>query len=303
MDTFESMRAFARVVELSSFAAAARSLALSPTMITKHVVHLEGRVGARLLNRTTRHVRPTEAGQAYYERCTELLTGIEEAENAAGAVTAEPRGTLRVTAPVEFGNAHLAPLIAQFLRRYPETALMLDFTNRFADIVEEGYDLAIRIAKTLDSTLVARKLATSRMHVVASPEYLQRRGKPRTPQALKDHDCLCFNVPVAWDEWAFAKDGESFTVKVKGRLLSTSSETLRHAASIGAGVSWLPSFVCGEDLRAGRLVSLFPQLGAVSLNVYALYPHRKFLSAKVRAFIDFLVEKLGGAPGADPWGG
>lgn len=301
MDTLESMRAFVRVVELGGFAAAARALSVSPAMVTKHVAHLEARMGARLLHRTTRHVRTTEVGRAYYERCVELLSGIEEAENAAGQGTAEPRGNLRVTAPVEFGNAHLAALCATYLQRQPGVSLMLDFSNRVVDIIEEGYDVAIRIAAKLDSALVARKLAASRMHVVASPRYLKQRGRPRTPQALAEHPCLCFAVPSAWDEWRFVRGGQATTVKVGARLVSTSSEALRRAAATGAGVSWLPSFVCGEDLRAGRLVSLFPEFDAGTLNVYALYAHRRFLPAKVRAFIDFLVGQLGDRPDADPW--
>jgi len=301
VDTLESMRAFVRVVELGGFAAAARSLGLSPAMVTKHVAHLESRTGARLLNRTTRQVRTTEAGQAYYERCVELMAGIEEAESAAGAATAQPRGTLRVTAPVEFGNAHLAGLAAQFMQREAAVTLMLDFSNRVVDIVEEGYDVAIRIAESLDTRLAGRKLATSRMHAVASPQYLRRHGRPRTPAALADRPGLCFAVPAPRDTWRFAREGRALKVAVNARLLSTSSEALRHAAGVGAGVAVLPSFVCGEDLRAGRLVSLFPDYDAGALGIYAVYPHRRLLAAKVRAFLDLLVERFGADPEADPW--
>lgn len=301
MDTIESMRAFARVVELGSFAAAARALDLSPAMVTKHVDHLERRTGARLLTRTTRHVRATEAGQAYYERCVALLAGIEEAETLAGADTAEPRGRLRLTAPVEFGNAHLAPLVGTFLERHAGIDLDLDFSNRVVDIVQEGFDLAIRVATSLDTALVGRRLATSRFHVVASPGYLARHGRPAAPTALAAHACLAFTVPTPRDEWRLTKDGETVAVSIAPRLRSTSSEALRLAACGGAGISWLPSFVCGGDLRAGSLVSLFPDHDAGSLGVYALFPHRRFLPVRVRLFLDFLAERLGGDPDADPW--
>jgi DNA-binding transcriptional LysR family regulator len=301
MDTVESMRAFVRVVELGSFAAAARSLALSPAMITKHVGHLESRTGARLLNRTTRQVRPTEVGAAYFDRCVAILAGIEEAENLAGADTAEPRGTLKITAPVEFGNAHLAPIAADFMERHPQIKLVLDFSNRIVDVVQEGYDVAIRVAQSLDTALIGRRLATSRFHVVASPRYLERHGRPERPEQLADHECLTFAVPAPWGEWRFARGGESTAVKINARMLSTSSEALRLAAKAGAGVSALPTFVCGPDLRDGTLVSLFPGYDAGALGIYALFLQRRFLPNRVRMFIDHLGARIGADADADPW--
>jgi DNA-binding transcriptional LysR family regulator len=301
MDTVESMRAFVRVVELGSFAAAARSLHLSPAMVTKHIGHLETRTGSRLLNRTTRQVRPTEIGQAYYDRCVALLAGIEEAENLAGIETAAPRGTLKVTAPAEFGNAHLAPIAAEFMQRHPGVSLTLDFSNRIVDLVQEGFDIAIRVARTLDTALVGRRLATSRFHVVASPQYLAAHGRPATPRDLADHACLTFAVPAPWDEWQFTRGGETSKVKMVPRLLSTSSEALRAAAKIGAGVSALPTFVCGADLRDGSLVSLFPDYDLGSLGIHALFLERRFMPARVRLFLDLLAERLGADAEADPW--
>lgn len=301
MDTLESMRAFARVVELGGFTAAARSLNISPAMVTKHIAHLEDRVGARLLNRTTRQVRPTDAGQDYLERCLALLAGIEEAESIAGAATRAPKGTLRVTAPVEFGNAHLAPLVTPFMQRYPDITLALDFTNRLVDLVQEGYDVAIRIAQTLDTGLIGRRLATSRFHVVASPAYLERHGRPPTPQAVAEHACLTFGLPTLWSEWPFARDGATTKVRIESRLISTSSEALRRAACEGAGISWLPTFVCGGDLRSGALISLFPAYDIGALGIYALYPHRQFLPVRTRAFLDFLAQQIGSDPDLDPW--
>jgi len=301
MDTIESMRAFVRVVELGSFAAAARSLNLSPGMVTKHVGHLEERTGARLLNRTTRLVRPTEAGAAYFERCTAILASVEEAESLAGEDTAIPRGTLKVTAPVEFGNTHLAPIAADFMQQHPQIKLVLDFSNRVVDLVQEGYDVAIRVAQSLDTALVGRQLAVSRFHIVASPRYLEKHGRPETPQALAEHACLTFAVPTSWDEWRFTRDGETTKVKISPRMLSTSSEALRLAAKTGAGLSALPTFVCGRDLRDGSLVSLFPDHDAGALGIYALYLQRRFLPNRVRVFLDFLTERIGSRDGADPF--
>lgn len=270
-------------------------------MITKHVAHLERRMAVRLLNRTTREVRPTAAGQAYYDRCLELLQAIEEAESAAGSDSAEPRGVLRVTAPVEFGNTHLAGLLAEFMRSHPDMTLLLDFNNRVVSMIEEGFDVAIRVARALDTGMIGRKLATSRFHVVASPHYLKRRGRPRDPQELAKHDCLCFAVPSPLSTWPFVNAGKHGNVKVTAKLLSTSSEALRLSAIAGSGVSLLPSFVCGEDLRRRRLVSLFADSDFGSLQIYAVYPHRRFLPARVRVFVDFLADHFGRDADADPW--
>ncbi len=301
MDTVESMRAFVRVVELGGFAPAARTLGISAGMVAKHVAHLEQRTGARLLDRTTRLVRPTDAGRRYHERCLSLLAGIEEAEALAGAEARELRGTLRVTAPTEFGNRHLAPLATSFLMAHPGLDLLLDFSNRVVDLVQEGFDLAFRVAPSLDTALVGRRLATSRFHVVASPDFLARHGRPEAPSRLADLPALAFSVPAMRDEWPFTRDGQQFRVAVRPRLVSSSSEALRLAARSGAGVSWLPSFVCGEDIADGSLVSLFPDHDAGSLGIWGLFPHRRLMPGRVRAFLDFVAEELGGDPAADPF--
>lgn len=303
MDTLKSMLAFVRVAESGSFSAAARNLHLSPAMVTKHVTYLENRIGARLLQRTTRHVRLTEPGQLYLERCLSILADVEEAESVAGADSVAPHGTLRVTSPVEFGNMHLAPLAARFMERHPGIDLMLDFSNRAVDVVQEGYDVAVRIASALDTSLIGRRLARSRFHIVASPDYLERHGRPSAPANLAGHPCLTFALPDVRDRWPFTRDGETTQVRVRPRLVSTSSEALRLAARSGAGVSWLPTFVCGRDLDDGSLVSLFPEYDAGSLDIHVLFPHRRFLPGKVRAFLDFLREQFGSDPDRDPWQG
>jgi DNA-binding transcriptional LysR family regulator len=296
------MRVFVRVVEAGGFAAAARDLHLSPAMVTKHVAHLEARTGARLLNRTTRRLHTTAAGQAYFERCAIILTEVEEAETEAGADSTTPRGTLRVTAPVEFGNDHLAPVAAEFLARHPGIDLVLDLSNRQADLVKEGFDLAIRVAREVDTALAGRCLALSRFHVVASPDHLARHGRPTAPEELAGRGCLVFGIPAPWTSWSFRRGETTATVRVAPRVTATSSAALLQAARAGVGISLLPSFVCGAALARGELVSLFPDHDLGALRVYALFPHRTLLPARVRLFVDLLVERTGRDPDADPWG-
>ncbi|MFZ2100494.1 MAG: LysR family transcriptional regulator [Oricola sp.] len=301
MDTVASMRAFVRVVELGGLSQAARDLAISPGMVAKHVANLEARTGARLLDRTTRSVRPTPAGQAYYDKALVILEGIDEAEGIARADTSELRGTLRLTAPVEFGQAHLAPLIAAFLTMHPRISISADFTNRKVDLVQEGVDLAIRIAAALDSSLIGRKLATSRFHVVASPDCVARHGAPETPGDLTELPTLSFSLPEPRLDWPWSAGGAEGKVRVNPRLLSSSSETLRLAAVAGAGFTWLPSFVCGRDVAEGRLVEVLPGFDWSALAIHALYSHRRFVPVRLRAFMEFIAKQLSDGPGSDPW--
>lgn len=301
MDTVASMQAFVRVVELGGISPAARALSLSPTMVAKHLAHLEDRTGARLLDRTTRSVRPTPAGQAYLERVTAILEVIEEAEGLAASDTSTLRGTLRLTAPVEFGQEHLAPLIVEFMARHPEVAVVADFSNRTVDLVQEGFDLAIRIASTLDTALVGRRLASSHFFVVASPACLDRVGRPQKPEDLARLPALSFASPAPRLDWPWRREGGRGAVRIAPQLLSTSSETLRRAAVAGAGFSWLPSFVCGRDIREGQLVPVLEDHDWGSLGLYALYPHRRFVPSRLRLFIDFVAKRLGGKAEGDPW--
>ena len=231
-----------------------------------------------------------------------LLSDVEAAENEAAASMAAPRGVLKVTAPIEFGNLYIAPLIPEFMNAYPDIDLNLDFSNRNVNIVEEGYDLAIRVARSFDTSLMGRRIALSRFHIVASPAYLQRHGWPETPDMLAGHACLSFGVPSPWDEWTLTRNGETKRVRVKSRLVSTSAETLLLAARGGTGITWLPSFICGQDLREGRLVSLFPDHYAGALEIYVLHPHRRFVPTKVRVLIDFLMGRFNADDREDPWG-
>lgn len=302
MDTLACMKTFVKVVELGSFSAAARQANLSPAMITKQVAHLETRIGARLLNRSTRQLSTTDIGQSYFDRCLDILARVEDADAEAGLDMADARGTLRITAPAEFGNIHLSPVIARFQNLYPDIELFLDFSNRQVDLVQEGFDLAVRVARSLDTSMIGRRIATSRFRAVASPSYIAAHGMPASPEDIVGHRCMTFGVPSPWINWQFARDGETTEIRIKPRVLSTSAEALLQSARIGVGISVLPTFVCGEDIARGTLVPLLPDHDIGSLGIFVLYPHRKLLPRRTRAFVDHLVTEIGGGPDHDPWG-
>ena len=295
MDRLTSMRVFARVVELSGFAAAARDVGLSTAMVSKHVAALERRLGVPLLARTTRRVAPTEAGQRFHAHCIEILRAVDEAELEAGAQALEPVGCLRITAPVELGQRHLAPLLAPLLRRHPQLSVWLDLSNRVVDLIEEGLDVAIRVAPELDTALHGRQVTSSRLLTVAAPSYLRRHGVPRTPDALSSHPTLAFAIG-AGQHWVFARGDEQQTVKLVPRLLSTSSDALRQAACDGAGVAMLPTFLVDDEIASGRLRPVLRDWSLGTLKIYALYPARRTHPARLRVFLDALLGRFGGDP-------
>ena len=301
MDTVAAMIVFAKVVEANSFSEAARRLGQSKSAISKQVAGLEDRLGARLLNRTTRRLSVTEVGAALYERCARIAAEVEAAEQVVTHLHAAPRGTLRVNAPMSFGHLHLAPAIPAFLDRYPEVAIDLTLNDRFVDLVDEGFDLAIRVARLNDSSLVARKLAPERVVVCAAPSYVARRGAPQAPADLTAHDCIVYAQPSPQDQWSFVdREGRRSAVAVRGRLQANNGDAIRAALLAGAGVGRLPTFLVGADICEGRLVRLLPEYDSVfEGGVYAIYPHSRHLSPKVRAFVDFLVESFGPQPAWD----
>jgi DNA-binding transcriptional LysR family regulator len=303
MDSLTSMKVYCSVVELASFAAAARRLKLSRAVVTKHVASLEDRLLVRLLERTTRKLSVTEAGGRYYERCAQILAEVEEAEREAQQATAVPRGTLRISAPHHFGIAHIAPYLAEFRERYPEVELDLSLSDRFVDLIEEGFDLAVRISDNLpESSLVARRLAPCRFVVCGAPSYFKRRGEPRVPDDLARHPCLGYTLSPRERSWIFAcPDDQRYAVTVGGPLRSNSGDLLRVSALNGAGVVMLPTFLAGGDLEAGRLKAVLTDYRVQEYAVYAVYPSRKHLSAKVKAFVDFLGAKYGPEPYWDEW--
>lgn len=293
MDTFRSMQVFRRVVEAGSFVAAARRLNLSPAMASKHVMHLEHHLGARLLNRTTRRLSLTEAGQAYYDRCAQALNDLDEAADAIGASHATPRGTLRVNSLLSFGMRHVAPVIADYTARHPQVVVELSLNDRLVDLVEDGYDLAIRgtTGEARPSSLIAREIAKLELVACAAPDYLARRGAPAAPTDLASHNCLLF---LPQREWSFGRGVALQRIAVSGNLVSDNLDALRSAALRGMGVAYLGTDIVGDDLREGRLQRVLPQIETPQLSVSAVYPSRRYLSAKVRSFIDFLIDRFGG---------
>lgn len=298
MDKLVAMTVFRRVVELNGFAAAARDLRLSNAAVSKLVQKLEQGLNARLLDRTTRRVAPTEAGHAYYERCVRILDDIDEAESAISHHAASPRGALRVNAPMSFGIRHLSPVLPAFLGRYPDIRLDLSLNDRFVDLVEEGFDVAIRIGVLADSSLIARRIARCRTMLVASPDYLARRGQPRTPADLPGHDCLVYTYRSRERDWDFEGPEGSVSVRIDGSLRANNGDMLAQAAAAGIGIAAVPNFIVDELLRAGRVVPLLQDWEPRDVEINAVYPHSRLLSAKVRAFVDHLVERFGSDP---PW--
>lgn len=295
-DNLAAMAVFARVVEERSFTQAAGALGRSKSAVSKAVSQLEDRLGARLLNRTTRRLSLTEAGTAYYESAARILAEAAEADSAVSALQDEPRGTLRINAPMSFGQRHLAPAIGAFLERYPELRLDITLNDRIIDLVGEGYDVAVRIAALPDSSLIAAKLAPNRRLVCASPDYLARAGTPRHPQDLRRHNCFGYTYQATGNNWRFVGPEGPVTVRVTGTLSANNGEILKAAMRQGLGLGLVPSFSVTDELKSGELVAVLPDYSDTETSVYAVYPHSRHLSAKVRAFVDFLRDRFGPEP-------
>lgn len=282
------MRVFTTVVDNGSFAAAADKLDLSRGMTSRYVAQVEAHLGTRLLNRTTRRLSLTESGQDYYERAVQVLGLVDEAEKAATSGAAEPGGLLRINTAVAFGTRQLAPAVQAYQAVHPKVRIDVTLNDRVVDLVEEGFDLAVRIARRIDPGLVARPIASVALVACASPAYVKRRGIPRTPAELVRHDCLTYaytNPRI----WRFTRGGKTEEVKVAGVLHSNNGELLASAAAAGSGICLEPSFIVDDALRKGRLVRLLPGWKTDVYTIYAVYPSRHLLPAKVRTFVDFLV--------------
>ena len=292
MEGLSAYAAFQKVVETGSFTAAAQALGITKSAVSKHVSRLEDRLGIRLLDRTTRRLRPTEVGAAFHQRISRILSDIEEAEDAAASLQAEPRGTLRVNAPVSFGVRHLGPLLNGFLDSHPGLSVDLVLNDRVVDLIDEGFDMAVRIADLADSSLIARRLAPARRVVCAAPDYWARHGKPRSPEELSGHECLAYSYMPGSREWIFGSGSRA----VAGRLTANNGDLLSAAAVAGLGVILSPTFIVGDDLRAGRLETALEEWEGPPLSIHAVYPHNRHLSAKVRAFVDYLIECSGAHP-------
>jgi DNA-binding transcriptional LysR family regulator len=297
MDRLAAIEAFVRVAEAQSFSAAARRLRASKSAVSRNVGALEADLGVRLFHRTTRSLTLTEAGRGYFERAQRILADLDEAKEAVSQLQAAPRGRLRVSAPMSFGFLHLAPALPDFLARYPEVAIDLVMNDRFVDLIDEGFDVAVRIGAMEDSSLIARKLAPMRRVVCASPGYFAAQGAPRTPDDLKGHACLLNSNIASSREWRFtAPDGAAWPVEVQGRLSANNGDALRVAALKGLGIANLPTFIVGGDLQAGTLVTALDAFITQNFSMHAVYPHSRHLSPKVRAFVDFLADCFGPRP-------
>jgi DNA-binding transcriptional LysR family regulator len=296
MEKFNAIPVFVAVVKNSGFSAAARTLGVSTSAVSKRINQLEEHLGVRLLHRTTRKLSLTEAGERYFEHAAQALTAANQAEDAVTELQGEPQGKLRISSPMSFGRLHVAPMIPKLMKRYPKLQIDLVMDDRVVDLVAEGFDVAIqsRSGNLPDSTMVARKLAPLRLVLCASPDYVDRHGLPNTPAELSERDCVLFSYSSDVNEWTLMREDEQETVQVSGSYRVNNSEALLEALKEGIGIGRLPTFVAGPDLRAGRLVKLFEFYHIPEHTFYAVFPERKYFPAKARAFLDFALEYFGG---------
>lgn len=298
MDRLRALEVFVEVVRKEGFARAAEALDTSPANVTRYISDLEAHLHTRLLNRSSRRMSLTSSGEALFERAKSILDEVAEAEAIVSSATMQPRGLLRINAPLSFGVLQLAPLWPRFMELYPDVQLEVALIDRVVDIVEEGYDMAIRISRAGSTSHVARKLASSVNMLCAAPAYLAKHGAPATPADLPKHHCIGYSYN-ATDEWQLLDaDSKLHTVKIPFMMRTNNGDTARAVALGGQGIIWQPTFLVGADLRAGRLVQVLPEYRLPDIDIQAVYPSRRHLSAKVRVMIDFLVEQFKDTP---PW--
>ena len=289
MDTLDAMRVFVAVVERNGFSAAAEALGISTAGVTRQVAALEKRLSTRLLNRTTRRVSPTTTGAAYFDQCVRLLAEFDALEGSIGAQALQPSGTLRINAPVSYGIARLGPLLASYRAAHPQVELDLSLSDRLVDMVEEGYDLALRITRAPHPSLIARQLGQAQIRMCASPAYLAQHGHPTTPEDLSTHDCLGYSYWSGGDHWTLRGPRGEASVAVSGSLRVNNGDVLREAAIAGLGIVLQPDFLVEQALADGRLVPVLPGWEAPPIGIYAVYASRSHLAPKVRSFIDHLL--------------
>jgi DNA-binding transcriptional LysR family regulator len=290
MDRIDAMQAFVAVADLQGFAPAARKLGLSPSGVTRLIAALEDRLGARLLQRTTRSVTLTDVGARYLERARRILADVEEAENAAEGERTRPSGRLVVSAPLGFGRLHVSPVMTAYLKRYPEVAGELRLSDRMINLVEDGVDLAVRIGHLPDSSLVARHVGEMRRIVVASPGYLKRRGEPKTPDAIASHETIQFGGTSASPDWRFVQDGREIRVACTPRFSTNSADAAIQYAEQDGGLTRVMAYQAAEALKAGRLQIVLAKFEQPALPIHVVYPTSRLLSAKVRTFIDLVAD-------------
>jgi DNA-binding transcriptional LysR family regulator len=294
MDKFESMRAFTQVFVCGSFAAAGRQMGVSRSAVNKLVIALENELGVQLLHRSTRQVTPTETGQAYYERCVEILASLEEAERSLSQLQEQPKGRLRINAPMTFGTLHLAPVLAEFLLQYPDLQLQLTLSDRFVDPIEEGFDVTVRIAEPQQSSsLVIHSLMSAQRVLCAAPGYLSKQGTPHYPNDLQQHSCLHYGQIANDSHWKLYRGDEVYAIGVQGAMCSNNGEVLRDAAVQGLGITLLPRFIVEPQLQQGTLQLVLPDYPPSELAIYIIYPVNRHLSTKVRLVVEFIQQRLG----------
>ncbi len=292
MDKLTSMGVFVRVAKAGSFAGAARDLGISRAMATKHIMQLESMLNIRLFNRTTRSLSLTEVGESYLERCQQVLLDVEEMEAAVTHLQREPRGVLKISSPPVLGATQIAPALTEYLKIYPDLQVEMILKGGQVDLIDEGVDIAIYLGSISDTSLVARKLATSALIICASPEYLEQHGEPHDPEDLEDHSCLVNWAIPPFNKWRFKGILGPREVNVVGRMQANMADPIRVAAVNGLGLVMLPNYIVGRDLEKGKLVPVMQDYSIDPLDIHVVYPHRKYLSAKVRSFIDFAQEWL-----------
>lgn len=295
MDKLTRIKVFVQVVETGSFSVASERLGISRAAASKYVSQLEEHLGGRLLNRTTRHVSTTESGQRYFERCKEMLHIMEEADDMVSGLSGTPRGILRISAPSVFAERHVVPLISEFTKRYSEVKVEIMVSDRYVDLVDEGFDLAIRVMGKEDSDLIARRLARCHHIFIASPDYLKNAPPLNTPEDLVNHACMLYSF-TAGGRWPIYKNGVDHSVKITPVMTSNNPEVLLQAAINDVGVSIMPTFIASDAIRRGELQTVLDDYDSLTLDIYATYASRHYLPAKIKVFIDFLQEKINDPP-------
>ena len=295
-DRFELIRSFVVVAQKLSFVEAADGLQIDPSALSRRIRRLEERLGVRLFNRNTRRVALTEAGMLYLSHCQEVLTTLDEADAVISRLSVEPRGLLRVTLPVSFGQRHIAPVLAEFLTRYPYIDLDLSFTDRFVDVFEESIDVAIRIGQLKDSQLIVRRLAPNRRVLCASPAYLKQYGSPQMPAQLEQHCCLNFSRLATGDIWHFSRKNQRVAVPIKSKLRADNAEALYQAVLGDCGIALLATFIVGDDLRTGRLKTVLDDWKSPATDIFAVLGVGRYVPSKTQVFVNFLVDRFRGTP-------
>ncbi|MBE9396609.1 LysR family transcriptional regulator [Pontibacterium sp. N1Y112] len=298
MDKLSEMQVFVAAVRSGSFSAAGRQLELSPSAVSKLISRMESRLGVRLLNRTTRTLSLTEGGQVYFQRCLEIIHDVESAEDALSGFGQVPKGTLRINSSAGFARHQLIPQLSEFQMTYPEIDIELQLSGLSVDLIGERVDVAIRLGSLEDTSLVARKLGESQRIVCASPTYLEKYGQPQTPDELKQHQCLRLSTSDSFNHWHFNRQGVSEVIDIDRGFVTDNVEALHEYARMGGGIARLSSFMVAGDIEAGRLIPLLRHYDIDKQQIHVLYTHRKYLPAKIRVFVDFLLQKF--VPTA-PW--